>query len=315
MMWRKWWVRWGVGLLVTAAALWLSFRRVDLQGLFHSFSRVNWPWVAVAVISQFVVIYFGGWRWQFLLNPKEKLSLTRIFRLNILAQYANIIAPARLGEAVRAVLVAKNDKIHPGYAFGTVVLERILDLFILFLLGILFPLVVFVEHQSARIGSAVLFSLLTMLFLFLVAKRPDVFWRFSRKLSFFVPLKYRGHFHEFVESGLESFQPFGRWLQAGLLLGFSFALFLGQALGAFFMFFAFDLKLSFSAALVVLMMIKVGSLPPSAPGKVGVYEYAVIIALGLFAVERDAALSYALTLHVFSFLPRIFLGQYFIIKK
>jgi uncharacterized protein (TIRG00374 family) len=314
-MWNKRWVRWGLGLSVTAVGIWLSFRRVDLEGLGRSFAQIKWAWVVVAVTSQFIVIYLGGWRWQFLLNPKVKLSLARIFRLNILAQYANMIAPARLGEAVRAVLVAKDDKIALGYALGTVVIERILDLFLLAFFWLLLPLVIFVEDQTVRIGSAVLFCLLLMIFLFFVARRPDVFWRFSRKLSCLVPPKYRGHFRELVESGLESFHPFGRWMQAVLLIGFSFALFVGQALGAFFMFFAFDLRLPFLAALAVLMMIKVGYLPPSAPGKVGVYEYSVIIALGLFGVGKEITLSYALAMHVFTFLPRIFLGQYFIIKK
>lgn len=81
------------------------------------------------------------------------------------------------------------------------------------------------------------------------------------------------------------------------------------------MFFALDLKLSFLAALVVLMMIKVGYIPPSAPGKVGIYEYAVIVALGLFGITKDVALSYALVLHVTSYLPKIFLGQYFVVKR
>ena len=314
-MWRKWWFRWGIGLAVTGLALWLSFRQVDIGNLIQSISKVRWGWVGLAIFSQLAVIYLGGWRWQFLLSSKQKISLARIFKLNILAQYANIVAPARLGEAVRAVMVAKSDCVPMGFSFGTVVIERIFDLFILALLWLLFPLVILVEHTAARIGTMAIGSLLLVVFLFMVAKKPELFWRFSRRLTWLVPHRFREQFDEFVKSGLESFKLFARWREAALLLGFSALFFVGQALSAYFMFFAFNLRLTFLAALVVLMMIKVGYMPPSAPGKVGIYEYAVVIALGIFSVNKDAALSYALLLHVTSFLPKILLGQYFVVKK
>lgn len=232
-MWRKWWVRWSIGLTITVLALWLSFRRVDLTSLLNSISQVKWGWVGIAIVSQLIVIYLGGWRWQFLLKPEGKISLARIFKLNILAQYANIVAPARLGEAVRAVMVAKNDGVPIGYSFGTVIIERILDLFLLALFWLFLPLIIFVSHVAAKISSAILFCFFVGVFLFLVVKKPDIFWRFSRKISFLIPARYRDHFDEFVKSGLEAFQLFGQLKKAGLLFGFSVLLFVGQALGAF----------------------------------------------------------------------------------
>lgn len=314
-MWRKWWFRWGIGLTITGLALWLSFRRVDIGSLIKSISQVKWGWVGVAIFSQMLVIYLGGWRWQFLLSSKQKVSLARIFKLNILAQYANIVAPARLGEAVRAVMVAKSDRVPMGFSFGTVIIERIFDLFILALLWLLLPLVILVEHPAARIGMMVIFCLLLAVFLNLVAKKPELFWRISRRLTWLIPSRFREQFEEFVKSGLEAFKLFARWREAALIFGFSALLFVGQALGAYFMFFALNLKLTFLVALVILMMIKVGYIPPSAPGKVGIYEYAVIIALGIFGVNKDIALSYALVLHVTSFIPKILLGQFFIVKR
>jgi len=235
--------------------------------------------------------------------------------LNILAQYANVVAPARLGEAVRAVMVAKGDLVPMGFSFGTVFIERIFDLFILALSWLLLSLVILVGHPAARISSMTLICLLLAFFLTIAAKKPELFWRFFRRLTWLVPHRFREQFDEFVKSGLESFKLFARWKEAGLLLGFSALLFVAQALGAYFMFFALNLKLTFLAALVVLMMIKVGYMPPSAPGKVGIYEYAVVIALGIFSVNKDVALSYALVLHVTSFIPKILLGQFFVVKR
>jgi len=55
-MWRKWWFRWGIGLAVTVAALWLSFRQVDVANLIKTISNVKWGWVGVAIFSQLTVI-------------------------------------------------------------------------------------------------------------------------------------------------------------------------------------------------------------------------------------------------------------------
>jgi len=41
---------------------------------------------------------------------------------------------------------------------------------------------------------------------------------------------------------------------------------------------------------------------PSSPGYVGVFEYLTVVALSLFGVGKDRALSYALVLHAFGYL-------------
>lgn len=88
----------------------------------------------------------------------------------------------------------------------------------------------------------------------------------------------------------------------------------GQVLTNFFLFKAFNLQLTFWAGLVVLLAIQVGNIPPSAPGKVGIFEYATILALSAFAVDKTQALSYALLLHLVAYLPKIIIGGVFMTK-
>lgn len=53
---------------------------------------------------------------------------------------------------------------------------------------------------------------------------------------------------------------------------------------------------------------------PSSPGYVGVYDYIVVQSLALFDVGREAALSYAVVLHLFGFVPVSLLGLWFAAK-
>jgi uncharacterized protein (TIRG00374 family) len=80
----------------------------------------------------------------------------------------------------------------------------------------------------------------------------------------------------------------------------------------YFLFLAFGLDLSVWVALFLILALQVGSLPPSSPGKVGVFEYTVILALAVFAVPKSEALSYGLMLHAVSYLPKILFGLVFV---
>jgi hypothetical protein len=56
-------------------------------------------------------------------------------------------------------------------------------------------------------------------------------------------------------------------------------------------------------ALIVSAALRVGIALPSLPANVGVYEGTVLLALGVFGVEREVALSYGLLMHLVDLLP------------
>jgi len=62
----------------------------------------------------------------------------------------------------------------------------------------------------------------------------------------------------------------------------------------------------------VLLAVQAGNIPPSVPGKLGVFEYAVVLALSVFGVSKGMALSYGIMLHIVAYLPKIVLGMVYI---
>jgi len=64
----------------------------------------------------------------------------------------------------------------------------------------------------------------------------------------------------------------------------------------------------FTAALFVLIVLQVGSAPPSAPGKLGVFHYLTVLALSAFGVDKVLALAYSLLLYVVALMPKIVIG-------
>jgi uncharacterized protein (TIRG00374 family) len=123
-----------------------------------------------------------------------------------------------------------------------------------------------------------------------------------------LPGRHRERIETFGSQAVEAFHSLRSPRILAVLTFFTFGLILCQVLTNYFVFRAFHLAAPFWAALVVLLAVQVGNLPPSAPGKIGIFEYAVILALAAFGIGRRDALSYGLILHVVAFLPKIILG-------
>lgn len=306
------WLKIAAGVVFTALALWLSFRKVDWISLQKAFVQVNLVWVGAALISSLLTLFLLGWRWQILLKPKHTFSLGTLFRLNVISQYTNIIMPARLGEVARAYLASREKRISGGFVMGTVVIEKILSFLVFLVLWILIPTFFSfqnaVQGYGAALGLAIAFSIILILFIW----RPRIILKGTSALSKILPQKLRTRIQNFAENSVEAFGILknGKILSGVLFL--TLVLLGGQVLTNFILFQAFHMELSLWAGLVVLLALKVGHIPPSLPGKLGVFEYATILALGLFGVTKGVALSYALVLHVLAYLPKILLGMVFI---
>jgi len=302
-----------LAILFTAAALWLSFRRVDWPALRDSFRHVRYIWIVLAVANTFIGVFALGLRWRILLKPKADVPLRMLFRLNILSQYANIVAPARIGEIVRVYLASRERTLPAAFVLGTLAVEKLLDFFVFVCLWLTVPVLISLKAAVPGYGTALLFFCLAAagLFAFLIF-RPDKIVRLGCLISRIAPAGLRPKIHSWLDQGTEAF---GVLRRPGVLLAiilWTVFLILNQVLTNFLVFFAFGLSLPFAAALLALLAIQAGAVPPSAPGKIGVFEYAVILALSAFAVPASPALAAAVMLHLVIYLPKILLGFFYL---
>jgi len=306
------WLKILVGLAITALALWLGFRKIDWEVLEKALFQVNFLWVFFAVANTILTVYALGWRWKILLNPKDKIPLGSLFRLNIISQYINIIIPGRFGEISRAYLASKQYQVSGAYVIGTIAIEKILDFFVFVFLWISIPALFAIQNGIKGYRIALFFGLLAAFFLVLFIWQPRIVLKWTSFISRLLPGKLRPGFQDFFKKGIEAFGLLKstRTLLSIVILTFGFIV--GQVLTIFFLFKAFNLKLSFLAGLFLLLAIQVAKIPPSVPGKIGIFEYAVILALSLFNISKGHALSYGIALHLVSFLPKILLGLVFL---
>jgi len=297
---------------VTALALWLSFRNVDWTEVGNALARANYAWIAGAVVGSLIDVYFLGFRWRLLLAPRARVSMPMLFRLNIIAQYINILMPARVNEVLRAWMISREACIPGGFALGTVAIERIFDVAIFMALWVASPALFAGRATSFPPAAAYVSGGLAIGVLVLFVLRPDAFLKVASLAFKVLPPGLREKAERFTESGIEAFAGFKNTKAAVAVALLSLGILVFRVLPLVFVARALRLELTVGAALFVLLVRQLGEIPPAAPGKIGIFEYTVIVALAAFGVARTPALSYAVMLHLVSQVPKIILGGAFV---
>ena len=93
------------------------------------------------LVAAFLVYYLGfplrGWRWSILLRGTGfRLGIRDASEIIFLSWLVNCLVPAKLGDVYRAWLLKINSPVSLSRTFGTVFIERVLDLFAIVVLGL-----------------------------------------------------------------------------------------------------------------------------------------------------------------------------------
>ena len=79
--------------------------------------------------------------------------------------------------------------------------------------------------------------------------------------------------------------------------------------------FAFDLELSYAAALLLVGAVNLAGLIPASPGQIGVYEFVVISILAALGIASPLATACAVVLHITIWLPTTVTGFVLLLKQ
>jgi len=305
--------RWTMSLGLAGGLLLLAFRGVSLSQIVTALSQANPAGVVLAVGAVLATTAAKAARWQALVGARgQHLPLSRYFAVLIIGQTLNAILPGRTGELARAYLLGE-----PGvgrtYTLGTIVVEKSVDgLMLLLLLVVSLAFVPFPPWLS-RSGLAASLILTILLLVLIVTAREDRRLR-PRLVGAVARLPAANHLRlaDRSQALLDSLGALrsnkGSWLVWGWsALIWALAVATNEGL-----FWAFGLHLPPIAAGFLLVVLHIGALLPTTPGQIGVFHYLCLLALGVFGVERDVALTASVVLHLVVFGPMLALGAYYL---
>ena len=309
-----------LGLAVSVILLWLLFRNINLSELGTALARANYWWLIPNIGFVVFAMYQRAYRWRFMLQPIKQMKYSNLLAATCIGFMANNVLPLRLGEFVRGYSLAYQDKeISKSASLATIFVERmVFDLVaLLMILGAVLAGSHLPIHDEMREGSfvAILIALAGILFMLMFALRPAQAGNLLTRYLPFLPDSVKEKIREIVmkfSRGLE-FIKNTKILSWVMLQTIVIWIFMG--LSNYFVFVAFGFDLPLSASYVLLVVVSVSILVPSSPGFVGVYHFGTVWTLSQYGIAQEQALSFALVLHAAQYIPVTAMGFYYLKKE
>ncbi|MBT6226372.1 MAG: flippase-like domain-containing protein [Candidatus Scalindua sp.] len=302
-----------LGTIVSTIFIYFSFQGVELDKALRGIKDTNYIFLIPAIALFLIPPLLKSLRWGIILSPIESVSLKRLIPIICVGQMAVVMIPMRLGELMRPYLLSSEREISLSSSIATIFVERIFDL--LTVLSISF-LVVFCTGDSvwfARAGYSLL-VIIVVLILFVLLSH----FRTETMLKLFNPLlnKLPGRFHVKIESLVHAFVTGFKIISSPKKLIYtlilSFLIWGCFGLGIFMLLRFCNFQLSPIVAFVILISTVIGVSLPTAPGMVGNFHYATIVALALFGISKSEALSFSILYHLTAIGKHILLGLIFL---
>jgi uncharacterized protein (TIRG00374 family) len=298
-----------IGLAFTLAFGYLAVRNVDLGVALDALSAANLWWLGPAFALFAVSIVLRAERWRALFPAETRPPFRPVLDAVVIGYFFNSVLPARAGELARILALHRSTRASRVQSGATAALERALDLAVVLLLFLVayrwLPSVTWVRPAAVLAGLLVAGLLLAAGALALFGERP-----FGALVGPAARLTRISA--ERLEEGVRNL---GRGLVGLRRLEVAFAgvaltvlSWIATAVSHWFLTLGFDFGLSPLAGLLVAVATAVGMVLPSSPAALGVFEAAVVLALGAYGVESSVALPYAVLLHLLNFLPFLAAG-------
>jgi uncharacterized protein (TIRG00374 family) len=300
---------WAIGLAVSAGCIYLTTREISVDAVRESLASVRWALLVPSLLLIYLALLLRAVRWRLLFRDPHRVGLgPAVASVNIGLMFNNIL-PARAGEIPRVLALRRSTGVSAVEAASTIVVERILDVFVLGLLGVALapwlPDETWIRLLVALCVAIVVFLPLLALGIVLMRTRlPSLLVR----LTGAVPRVSDARAQQAVASLASGATIFRRprRLLAALLLGAG--AWAAGGLAIWVLMPAFDLPSDTLAPWLVLLANALAVTVPSSPGTVGVYEASVQYSLVAFGADPSVALSYAIVLHALNFLPVVLTG-------
>lgn len=301
-----------LGLLVSALFLYLALRGVDRHAFLEAFRGVNLAWVGAGVAATLLGHFVRAWRWQFMMLPIRRVPVGPLWSAVAISFMVNNLLPARLGELVRAWAIGRSEGVSKSAAFATIVYERVVDVFVI--IAFLWIVLLRVSGPDWLGRSAVVIIVLNvalLVLLFVMVRHRDGFRRVLAAVIRPLPEGARRRVLDVSDAfaeGLGVVTDTRVWIPIALTSVLVWGL---AALGVYFCFPAMGMHLPPLAALLVIVVISIGVMIPSAPAFLGTMQYACVVALAFYGISRADALAYALVYHATQFFPITLVGWYY----
>lgn len=291
-----------VSLLFGLGIFWLLYKDIAIDQLKQALLQTSFLWIAVSVVVSLFGYWIRAWRWKLLIEAGEKQSFTtiRVFWALMFGYLVNLIIP-RAGEVARCGVLKRTDNIPMGSLFGTVVVERTVDMLCMLgtiLLAFLLERAVFLDLLESLVDlkqlKAGLTEWLPYLATFLLVIFGFLYWLYLRFRSSDKFLQIRQFLRQFVR-GIKSVSdmenPVAFWIStlSIWIIYYAMMYFVAIAIPS-------TAGLNASSVLMVMVMGSIGMIVP-VQGGIGTFHALVAFILLFYGIAEEEGKIFAMIVH------------------
>jgi glycosyltransferase 2 family protein len=262
---------------------------------------LDWRWMLLGVSLDLSVYICHAWRWDLLLRGIERVPLWRTVQAVYIGLFANEVLPLRVGEVIRCYLLAHWNDLLLSVVFASAAVERLID-------GLWLTVTFLITAHYATGLPGALTDLVRVVAVLLIA---------GVVLLAYVVL-HKTHAHSMVKESrwaatlrhvLEGLHIMANRRILGPVIPVSLLYLVLQMLSYWALMKAFQLDLSIWVAAGVLTVVRFSTAIPNAPGNVGLFQAACVVAMhNMFGVEVNDAKTFSFVLFFALTLPLLLGG-------
>lgn len=298
------------GAMVSALFVYLALHGIDLGKVFDAFTMAQVvPWVPLGLAFFLIGYLLRGVRCWLLVRQTNEISVATATSVVLVGYGANNIFPARLGELVRAGMLAERANMPVVQALSVTFIERVLDgLSLLFILVIATATATVPSWIEDVVNLAILLFGLATVSIVIAALWPAFVVAVATRIGSLFGPSWRDRFERLANNVNTAAACMRDPRRAVLLVAFSIVIWCFEA--AFYALFLpiFGIPLSLQAGVVTMCVTGFGLLLPSSPGFIGPFHYFASQTLMVYGVVESTALAYATFVHLGFYVPLTLLG-------
>tara|TARA_Y100000590_G_scaffold383691_1_gene454565 strand:- start:24 stop:971 length:948 start_codon:yes stop_codon:yes gene_type:complete len=277
-----------------------ALKDFNYNSFIDSINNAKFFYIYLSIIILLITIQLRAIRWHFLFKGNVKVN--NLYVAQLIGYMGNNLLPLRFGEFLKSFYLEKKLKISKFKVFGTVVLERFLDLTgILLLVLIIMNTNLYNKLSPYYINFILLIFLVSLLAIIfsIYFKSPKnikssnrIFIIISDVIHGFSSLAYNNVLYVFIMTLL-------------IWINYVIVVYLVQ--------YAFSFNLDIYQSILLLLLPSLALSIPSLPGNIGTFEGAVVYTLSLYGIEDT--IGFGFILHSISFIPYTLLGLIYFAKE
>ncbi|RIA08390.1 hypothetical protein OE09_0202 [Flavobacteriaceae bacterium MAR_2010_72] len=273
-------------LLLGVVLIWYSLSKISFQELVQYFKNADYTYIGLGLLFGLLSHLSRAYRWKFMIEP---IGYTLRLPNSIMAVFATYLVNytiPRAGEVTRATILTNYEGVPFEKGFGTIVAERIADMFVMLLIIVI---TLFLEYEfifqffserfdPLKIGFASIVMLILGLLFFIFIKRSSS--TFAVKIRTFV--------EGLIEGVLAIFKMKKKWA----FIFHTFFIWGMYVLMFYITTFALEETSNIPLAAILIGFISASFSIAATNGGIGSYPVAVYAAFSIFSIAKEPSLAF-----------------------